>query len=124
MPPGVDDPAMTVQLATTWCACGVPVGSEAPRCGGCPVLAAVTPGRFIPQQREATRYRTSRWAKGPTTFGPVGRVLVTLVLLMPTPFIVLSLALGIGIAGLVVYGFIVLPMALREVWKPARIPLP
>lgn len=82
------------------------------------------PTRFIPRQEMPTRYRTSRWTKGPTTFGPVGRVLWTLVLLMPTPFIVLSLALGIGIAGLVVYGFIVLPMALREVWKQARIPLP
>lgn len=49
--------------------------------------------------------------------------MVTLILLTPTPFIVLSLALGIGIAGLVVYGFIVLPLGLREVWKPARIPI-
>ena len=55
-----------------------------------------------------------------TTFGPVGRVVMTVLLLLP---IKLLLSAGVfGLVGLVLWLFVFLPMALRDVWRPAALP--
>jgi hypothetical protein len=83
----------------------------------------VAPGRFVPIQAPPTRFTTSRWKKSASTFGPIGRVVATVLLLMPVPVLILTLAIGIGIAGMVAYCGVLLPMALREVWKQVRFPV-
>ena len=58
----------------------------------------------------------SRWRKGTTTFGPVGRVSWTVVVVALPVFV---LAFG-GIGGLVfcaVWCGVIAPMALRDIWK-------
>jgi hypothetical protein len=67
----------------------------------------------------------TRWRKTPTTFGPLGRVLLTLVLVVPLPvFIVIAVfSGGLEAGGAVIWGLIVMPLGLRDVWKAGTYPL-
>lgn len=59
--------------------------------------------------------RYSRWAKSETTFGPFGRIVASLSLLIPLAFFVNS---GMfGVVGIIMWIFVVMPMALRSIWK-------
>ncbi len=58
----------------------------------------------------------SRWRVTPTTFGPVGRLVVTALLLLPLWWTAYTTPVGF-----VLYGLFVLPVALRDVWQ--RVPL-
>ena len=62
----------------------------------------------------------SRWGRSSYTFGPVGRVLVTLVLLLPVLWMLLNSALTLLTVG-IPYTFVLLPWALRDVWARARV---
>jgi hypothetical protein len=95
-----------------WCAtCYAPVTLYSPRE---PVHG---PGGYAGQPEPTLR--TSRWRSGPTTFGPLGRILSTAALaaLFPwwglggNPFFLWSLMGWLGMAGIV----------LRSVWKRERI---
>ncbi|MHB2021831.1 MAG: hypothetical protein ACYCO3_00655 [Mycobacteriales bacterium] len=113
------------------CTCTFPEGSSAPRCAWCPLTASSagpqTPSGpvirigapLVPEAPALFRY--SRWAKGPTTFGPLGRVVATLLLLLPLPILVMSVAIGIGVIGVGMYCLIVMPWALRHIWAKAKI---
>ncbi len=59
----------------------------------------------------------SRWKKTDGTFGPAGRVIATVLLLVPLPVFVLAVATGIGIIGAGLYIIVVMPWALRDIWK-------
>jgi hypothetical protein len=62
--------------------------------------------------------RSTRWAKTTTTFGPVGRVLSTVALLIPLALMVIGgLADPFVWGGIAVWGGVVMPWALRDVWK-------
>jgi hypothetical protein len=61
----------------------------------------------------------SRWKKSEGTFGPAGRVIATLLLLLPLVVMVAAIATGIGIVGAVIYIFAVMPWALRDIWQKA-----
>lgn len=65
----------------------------------------------------------SRWRKTTTTFGPIGRVLATIALVVPLIFFVVIGVLtgGLTIAGAVIWGFIIMPWGLRDVWKAGQI---
>lgn len=63
--------------------------------------------------------RHSRWAASSVTFGPVGRLIATALVLVPLWWSVYY-AGPFGIVGLVVWGGVLLPMALRDIWR--RIP--
>ena len=57
----------------------------------------------------------SRWARSATTFGPVGRLVGTALLV----------AVGVWLAifalvGAAVWWFVVMPWALRDLWRPGR----
>ncbi len=67
--------------------------------------------------------RYSRWEKSAGTFGPFGRLFATFVLLIPLPVLAMTLAIGIGIIGLGIYVVVVMPWALRDIWKKATIRL-
>jgi hypothetical protein len=67
--------------------------------------------------------RRSRWRQTPTTFGPAGRVACTLALVVPLAL----MAVG-GLADPFVWGgagfwlAVVMPLALRDIWKAGQLP--
>jgi hypothetical protein len=63
----------------------------------------------------------SRFQASVLTFGPVGRVLATLVLFAVLAWFLLYGGL-FGIVGALVWGGRVIPLALRDVWRRAALP--
>lgn len=61
----------------------------------------------------------SRWARSTVTFGPVGRVVATVAVLLPIWWW-LAWALFAAVLGLPVYLFVLLPWAMRDIWR--RVP--
>ena len=61
----------------------------------------------------------SRWKKSDGTFGPAGRIIATILLLVPLPVFLLAAATGIGIIGAGLWVIVVMPWALRDIWKRA-----
>lgn len=61
----------------------------------------------------------SRWARSEVTFGPVGRVVATIVVLLPLVWLLTSAGLY-GIVGVVIYGTTLVPWALRDIWRRTR----
>jgi hypothetical protein len=59
----------------------------------------------------------SRWKKTDGTFGPTGRIIATVLLLVPLPVFALGVATGIGIIGAGLWVIVVMPWALRDIWK-------
>jgi hypothetical protein len=90
------------------------------------VRAPVTlPGRGgLASPEPVVTLRRSRWYKSPTTFGPLGRVLCTVGLVVP---LLVMIAGGlfdpflIGGAGL--WGVVIMPWGLRDVWKAGQVPV-
>jgi hypothetical protein len=61
----------------------------------------------------------SRWRKTQTSFGPVGRLVLTALLLAPMWFFWQT---GVfGWQGMIVWGLFVLPWGLRETWQRTRL---
>jgi hypothetical protein len=115
-----------IRHVTALCACGVPDGSDAPRCRACPALVgspsrASAPPPAAPDTTALMAY--SRWRKSTGTFGPAGRVVATLLLLVPLPVFVMAASVGIGLIGGGIYVLVVMPWALRDIWKQAAIPI-
>lgn len=65
----------------------------------------------------------SRWQKSAGTFGPTGRIVATVLALLPLPVLAIAVATGLGIIGAGVYLLVILPWALRDIWKKAAIPV-
>jgi hypothetical protein len=65
--------------------------------------------------------RGTRLERSVVTFGPLGRMVATGVVLAPLWFFY-SGAGVLGLAGIVVWIGWVLPIALRDVWRPALLP--
>lgn len=65
---------------------------------------------------ERVAYRRSRWAGTSVSFGPVGRVVLTLLLLAAVP-----LAFWFQWVVGAVWTFFLLPWALRDVWRQVRV---
>ena len=61
-----------------------------------------------------------RFGKTDVSFGLRGRIVMTVLLLIPLAWFIYLLQWMIAAGGLFIYGFIVLPLALRDVWKPVR----
>ena len=113
------------------CACGVPEASAAPRCRACPLVSvgAGAPagvlgrqGVRLPPPVAPPSARYSRWAKSETSFGPFGRIAATIALLAILAVLLVTVVTGVGIVGAGIYGFVVLPLALKHVWKKIRLP--
>ena len=109
------------------CACGITAASRAPRCISCPqsrtsglgeVGSLSDPARRTTDPNVVMPLMTySRWKKTDGTFGPLGRVIATLLLLVPLPVLAFAIASGIGIIGAGLYVLVVMPWALRDIWK-------
>ena len=82
---------------------------------------AVRPTTSAPSYPPLMTY--SRWRKGPDTFGPAGRLVASVLLLVPLPILLMAISVGIGIIGAGLYVLIVMPWALRDIWKKAAIPI-
>ena len=65
----------------------------------------------------------TRWRKTQTTFGPVGRVVSTIGLVVPFLFLLATGILdgGMTLGGAALWGFVVMPWGLRDVWKAGTI---
>jgi hypothetical protein len=94
--------AAVVPMATTGTPVAVPVG-------------------FRPRGSEparATIYTDSRWKSGSMTFGPAGRVILTICVFLPYPLFLLAFPFGLVGAG--IWTLIIVPRALRDIWAPTR----
>jgi len=81
---------------------------------GGPVNAG-TPSHLAP--------RTSRWAKSSVTFGPVGRLVATLLLVLPLLFLAAAGLFTFDpfvVAGAVVW-VVLMAQGLRHVWQAVRV---
>lgn len=107
------------------CPCGIAPSSRVSRCVSCPQRArGLSDGVLEAPNRRTTDpdvvmplMSYSRWKKTDGTFGPAGRVIATVLLLVPLPVFVLAIATGIGIIGAGLYIIVVMPWALRDIWK-------
>jgi hypothetical protein len=118
--------------------CGAALAADADWCGQCyavrrrtsaiPASAGATsimsPTRTEAAQAPAPALVRTRWRKTATTFGPLGRVLATIGLVVPfVVFVVVGvLTGGLTITGAVVWGCVVMPWGLRDTWKAGQIP--
>jgi hypothetical protein len=107
--------------AVEWCGqCYAPRGraSTAPS-----TIMALTRPVPVTAPLPPTVVRT-RWRKTATTFGPVGRVIGTLALVIPFIFLTAAGILdgGMTIGGAALWGFVVMPWGLRDVWRAGQLP--
>jgi hypothetical protein len=66
----------------------------------------------------------TRWRKTPTTFGPTGRLLCTFLLFVPVPLLIIGVVVtgGLEIIGAGIWVFVIMPWALRDIWKAGQLP--
>jgi hypothetical protein len=85
----------------------------------------MSPARASEKQAFVPLVGKTRWRKTPTTFGPLGRLICTFLLVGPLPpFIVVAFySGGFEAGGAVIWGLIVMPWGLKDVWKAGTIPL-
>jgi hypothetical protein len=95
-----------------WCLqCYEPVRELTPRPPQLPTIHLVRPD---------DRPRTSRWRAGPTTFGPIGRLAITALVVLLGPWSLLKGLSGLGLWSLL--GYSVLAVAvLKDVWRRERV---
>ena len=85
-------------------------------------VSAPGPVTTVPLDTLPPVVRRSRWRKTPTTFGPVGRTTATLALLIPLALMIVG-----GLADPFVWGgagfwlAVVMPLALRDIWKAGQL---
>jgi hypothetical protein len=67
----------------------------------------------------------TRWRKTQTTFGPMGRVMCTLGLVIPFIVLVIAGVLtgGLELGGAALWGFVIMPWGLRDVWRAGALPV-
>ena len=89
--------------------------AAAPSAPSAPGRAAFTPPAHTPQQPTGNG---SRWAKSDTTFGPVGRLIATIALIVPFTFLVAAGLLTFDpfvLGGAGIWAFL-MAMGLRQTW--------
>jgi hypothetical protein len=65
--------------------------------------------------------RRSRWARSEITFGPVGRIVMSLLMLVPLWWFI-RYAGVFGLVGLPIWLVKVLPWGLQDIWRPVKVP--
>ena len=65
--------------------------------------------------------RGTRFQRSVLTFGPAGRVVATVLVLMPLAWFALYAGI-FGLIGFPMWLLFVVPTALRDVWRPAALP--
>ena len=78
--------------------------------------------RTMPLETLPPPVRRTRWRKTPTTFGPAGRVSCTFALFVPLALMVVGgLADPFVWGGAGFWGAVVMPLALRDIWKAGQL---
>jgi hypothetical protein len=68
--------------------------------------------------------RPTRWAKTTTTYGPVGRVLATFGVLVPLAVMIVGgFAVTFAWGGAAVYAGVIVPWAMRDIWRVGYLPV-
>jgi hypothetical protein len=101
--------------------CRATLATDATWCGQCFTPVATTPAPYVhaaPLVALPPSDRRSRWRGSQTTFGPLGRMVITVLLFLPVPFFVFA---GMFWAGAFIYVFLLLPWGLRDVWRRTRV---
>ena len=128
---------MESQLA---CACGTTIPAESPWCPRCleprssqPATTAPEPARrgFVPGGVGASlpplaipsQVPVGRFAKTDVSFGLRGRIVMTVLLLIPLAWFTYLAQWMIALGGLLIYAFIIFPMAMRDIWRRPRVSL-
>lgn len=98
------------------------LSAPANRFSGAPGNVAA-PVRMAPATELPPTVVKSRWRKSATTFGPLGRVLATIALVVPfIVFVVLAIFTGgMILAAPVIWGFIIMPWGLRDTWRAGQV---
>jgi hypothetical protein len=114
--------AASVLPGATWCGlCFSPMPANSAVTAAPEDTGGFVPGGFRvggPEPARPKIYTDSRWKSGSTTFGPVGRVVLTVCFLLPYPLFFLDFPMGLVGAG--IWTFVIGPLALRDIWRPAR----
>jgi len=92
-----------------------------PRFAGSGVPTTPVPG---PTLADLSPPRKTRWRKTHTTFGPVGRVVCTVLLVVPLPIMIFGgiTADPFALGGAGLWGLVIMPWGLRDVWKAGQLP--
>jgi hypothetical protein len=116
--------AAIVMPGAAWCGlCHKPMPAEPAASAGVfapsggPVVPSAGSFRAAAPAPSADLFSESRWRGGSLTFGPVGRVVLTLAVLLPYPLFIVNLPFGL--VGIVVWTAIV-PRAMRDIWARDR----
>lgn len=101
------------------------VSAPATAVGAAPAGSIMSGTRASEKQAYVPLVAKTRWGKTPTTFGPLGRVLCTIFLVVPLiPLAIVAVFTGgFEAGGAVVWGLFIMPLGLRDVWKVGTIPL-
>jgi hypothetical protein len=88
--------------------------------------ASGAPVRAVPVKTEAPPVVKTRWRKTPTTFGPIGRVSCTIALVVVLAFFIVGgiITGGMTLVGAGIWGFVIMPWALRDLWRAGTLPAP
>jgi hypothetical protein len=96
-----------------------PIGVAAAPVSGVPAFDPRYEGQRATSPDAGTLKTYSRWKKSDGTFGPTGRIVATFLLLLPLTLAAAAIATGIGMVGGGIYIFVIMPWALRDIWKKA-----
>jgi hypothetical protein len=116
-----------MSAGAAWCSqCYLPRSTSAP---AAPTTTGTEPSIMSGTWHQAgmrapTEMVQTRWKKTPTTFGPVGRVFWSVSLVIPLPPMIIGSAVGIipCVIGAGIWLFIIMPWALRDIWKAGFLP--
>jgi hypothetical protein len=101
-----------------WCSlCLTPRGTPALSTG--PVVAPLQPRSTLEAAPAALTQRT-RYGTSEMTFGLTGRIIMTILLILPLALFIPAIALGFGIVGMGIWGFVVIPWGLRDIWRSSH----
>lgn len=112
-------------VSESWSAADLPFDATGARRPAVPP-ADIGPNGFLTAPGKAAgtpHHRGSRWGGDSVTLGRTGRIVATVVLLLPVVWMFYFMGIG-GLIFLGLYVFVFLPMALRDVWRRTRISLP
>ena len=117
------------------CACGATLAANADWCPRClapratpaapaPVAVSAIFGGTAPVEAPVATLtpptnppKTGRFAKTEVSFGLPGRIVLTIVLFIPLVWFIYLAKEFIGVGGLVLWGGVVMPWALRDLWR-------
>jgi hypothetical protein len=114
----------TLSVDAQWCGqCFALPHRAGPAGSGAGTTSVLAPIRTTPTATLPPTVVTSRWRKTATTFGPVGRILATIALVVPCLFLIVVGVLtgGLELGAAFVWGLIVMPWGLRDTWRAGQL---